>query len=206
MSHSDPLAMPDDCHRWDEPLSLLAAGCLDSSLEPPLRRHLVACPRCAREWEDRSRLARSLAAAAPPGDGHAAAIERRWTDLITATAAGEHTTTPPPERRPRRRLAILGGVAAAASVAILWGATDVGRMPPPPPVPAVAPPAVPAVAETPAGGPPPSTAPILVAHELALARSDAAFDDVLRRHSASAPFMPSDRSFLEQRFAAEVIP
>lgn len=204
MSHSDPPAMTGDCQHWDERLSLLAAGCLDASLEPALERHLASCPRCAREWEDRSRLARSLAAAAPHGERHAAAIERRVADAIIASPAGEPAPVLPPERSPRRGGAIFWGVAAAASAAILWVATDVGRMPPPAPTPVAAPPAVAATAENPTAVPPRSTAPILVAHELALARSDGAFDDILRRHSASAPFTSSDQSFLEQRLAQEV--
>lgn len=194
MSDTESAPVTDSCDRWDEAASLLAAGCLEPAAEPPLRRHLAACPRCAARFADLARLCLSLEAAVADPRPHVAAIRAR--------SSGAVKLAPAPRPRDHRVVrATTWLVATAASAAVLWlTAQRLTAQRPAAPPPLRSPQR--GAAET-AVSPAPARPSLLIASELAAADSDASFDAILQRHAASTEFASSEPVNLSRAFAKE---
>nr|MCU0874684.1 zf-HC2 domain-containing protein [Pirellulaceae bacterium] len=72
---TDPFAT---CERWDEPISLLAAGCLPAEEEANVRQHLAHCAACAARAAELTAVCASLNRSRPSAAVHAAAVCERW--------------------------------------------------------------------------------------------------------------------------------
>lgn len=199
----DPRTVPGTaaCGAWAESVSLLAAGCLEPSTEPSLRRHMAACPACAARFADLAWLARSLEAAAPDAVPHAESIRAR-----SAARLARRDTLPPWNERSAARAApwLVGGVAAAAGLWLVVPWADV----PSRSVPTASRSAVSSSTQSPPplAGPPVAAPrmPLLAAYELALAESDAGFDAVLARRAGPIAFQSSAPRVLVPTLAEEV--
>lgn len=198
-----------NCERWQEPISLLAAGCLRAEEEAGVRRHLDDCAACTARFAELTAVCTSLSRSRPSAAAHTAALCERWN------AAAEGVLP----RRPVRRTASLvfwlgGALAASLVIAAVWLATrQPGGSPPSPPEPHVAAGGAPSAAERaslPPDLPPPVektpverdwSQPTLRAYELALAQSDEAFEALLQRHGESIVFEPyNPRSLLQESY------
>jgi len=152
---------PSPCDPWREPISLLAAGCLPAAEQAAVRGHLEACRACAERFAELSAVCASLYRSRP---AVAPAFHERLHSLPIKDlprATQNHT----------RALAFPLAAAVAASLLVAaWWMTDRQELPGP-------------VERLPR--------PRLAAYELACAETDAAFDELLRRHHGSATFEPN---------------
>ena len=173
--------MPDptpDCERWQETISLLASGCCPAEEEHGVRGHLAACSPCAARFAEVATIGRALGRGRPRATAQAAAVRDRWEEA----AAGIAPLLP--SRRMPSPAAVLGGALAVSllGVAMWWGGQRSTHPPPPPRL-------EPAVRQ-----------PTLWDYELALARSDDAFEALLRRDAESVVFERVDPRSLEKEF------
>lgn len=146
---------PSPCDPWREPISLLAAGCLPASEQAAVRGHLEGCRACAERCAELSAVCASLERSRP---AVAPAFHERLHSLpIKALPlATQHRT---------RLLAFpLAAVVAASLLVAAWWMTDRQELP---------------------GPVDPLPRPHFLAYELACAETDAAFDELLRRHYGS---------------------
>jgi len=150
--------LPSHCDPWREPISLLAAGCLPAAEQAVVRGHLEGCRACAERFAELSAVCASLDRSRP---AVAAAFHERLHSLpITAL----------PRAMPNRTRSLafpLAGVVAASLLVAAWWMTDRQGLP---------------------GPVDPLSRPHLLAYELACAETDAAFDELLRRHHGSTTF------------------
>lgn len=146
---------PSPCDPWREPISLLAAGCLPPEEQAAVRGHLDGCRACTIRFADLSAVCASLDRSRPAA---APAFHERLDSLpIKALPRATHNRT--------HSLAFpLAAVAAASLLVAAWWMTDRHELPEP--------------AD-------PLPRPHLLAYELACAETDAAFDELLRRHHGS---------------------
>jgi hypothetical protein len=149
---------PSPCDPWHEPISLLAAGCLPAAEQAAVRGHLKGCRACAERFAELSAVCASLDRSRP---AVAAAFHERLHSLpITAL----------PRAMPNRTRSLafpLAGVVAASLLVAAWWMTDRQELP---------------------GPVDPLPRPHLLAYQLACAETDAAFDELLRRHHGSTTF------------------
>ncbi len=103
------------CERWQESISLLAAGCLPAEEELGVRQHLANCAACAARLTELTAvcmtLSRSRASAAVPS----AAICERWN-----AAAEDLPSRPSVQRIPPLGLWLSGALAASLLIAAVW--------------------------------------------------------------------------------------
>lgn len=187
-----------NCERWQEPISLLAAGCLPAEEESGVRQHLANCAACEARLAELATVCTSLRRSRPSAAIPIAAICERWND------AGEGVTP----RRSVRRIPSLGfwlsgALAASLLIAAVWlTQRQPGNSLPGPQEPRVATGGAKSRMEPQPPGPPPPAAnpavepvwsqPTLRAYKLALAQSDEAFDALLQQHGESVVFEPYD--------------
>ena len=198
-----------NCERWQEPISLLAAGCLPAEEEAGVRRHLAHCAACAARLAELTAVCTSLSRSRPSAAVHTAAICERWNEAAEGVLP----------RRPVRRTPSLvfwlsAALAASLLIAAVWlvqrqpggsspgpqeprvaagGAKSRAQQPPlPPDLP-------PPVENVPVERVWPQ--PTLRAYELALAQSDEAFEALLQRHGESIVFEPyNPQSLLQESY------
>jgi hypothetical protein len=151
---------PSPCDPWREPISLLAAGCLPPEEQAAVRGHINGCRACTVRFADLSAVCGSLDRSRP-ATTPAAAILRRW-DAMAADGLPR-----PPARSTRSLAPALAAAIAASLLLAAWWLAD--HQPTPP------------AAESP-------SRIHLAIHDLAHAETDAAFDELLRRHYGTAPF------------------
>jgi anti-sigma factor RsiW len=203
---TDPFAT---CERWDEPISLLAAGCLPAEEEADVRQHLAHCAACAARAAELTAVCASLSRSRPSAAVHTAAVCERWN------AAAEGVLPRRPVRHtPSLGFWLSGALAASLLIAAVWLVhRQPGGSPPGPQEPRVAVGGAKSRAEQP---PLPSDLPLPVekvpvervwsqptlrAYELALAQSDEAFEALLQRHGESIVFEPYDpQSLLKESY------
>jgi|GEM_PF-790041 len=197
-----------NCERWQEPISLLAAGCLPTAEEAEVRRHLAGCAACAARFTELAALCASVSRGRPSAAVQAAAIRDRWNGAALDVRPRR------PVRHTRSLEVWLGGaLAASLLIAALWlvhrrpgesppvlrepwvaaggakSGTERAPLLPGPPQP---------LPNAPSAG---GTQPTLRAYELALAQSDEAFEALLERHGESIVFEPyNPNSLLQESF------
>lgn len=146
---------PSPCDPWREPISVLAAGCLPAAEQAAVRGHLEGCRACAERFAELSAVCASLDRSRPAVAP--ASHERLHSLPIKALPLATHNRS--------RSLAFpLAAVVVASLLVAAWWMTDRQELPGP-------------------VDPPPR--PHLPAYALACAESDAAFDELLRRHYGS---------------------
>jgi anti-sigma factor RsiW len=195
-----------NCERWQEPISLLAAGCLPAEDEAGVRRHLDHCAACAAVLAELTAVCASLSRSRPSAAVHAAAICERWSE-----AAEDVLPCRPGRRTPPRVLWLSAALAASLLIAAVWLVQrQPGGSPSGPQESRVAAGGAPSGAEQaplPPELPPPVenvpvervwSQPTLRAYELALAQSDEAFEALLQRHGESIVFEPYNAQSLFQ--------
>lgn len=186
-----------DCSRFDEPIALLAAGCLPTGERDAVRRHLERCPACAARHDELVSLCGVLRDGRPDASAPAAVIHDR-----TAGARNSIHPRPMSRRMPSRLMVRLGVGVAAASVLVVVGmilfssrpsseSVDDLRM------------AVDAAGAASAPAKAPAfdreQPPTLYEYESAFAKSDAAFDALLCRDRQWLPVEPPyPRSLLKE--------
>lgn len=103
------------CERWQDSISLLAAGCLPAEEESGVRQHLANCAACTARLAELTAvctiLSRSRPAAAIPG----AAICERWN-----AAAADLPSRPSVPHIPSLGLWLSGALAASLLIAAVW--------------------------------------------------------------------------------------
>ncbi len=189
-----------NCERWQEPISLLAAGCLPAEEEFGVRQHLANCAACETRLTELASVCTSLRRNRPSAVIPIAAISERWNDAAEGVPP-RHSV----QRIPTLGFWLSGTLAASLLIAAVWltqrqpgGAASDPREPhivaggakfgtqAPLPAEALAPSAeeVPVERDW--------SQPTLRDYEQALAESDEAFDALLQRHGESVVFEPYD--------------
>lgn len=168
-----------NCEPWDEPVSLLAAGCFSADEERDVRRHLETCTSCRERFGQLASLCRQIEAAQPVNALPEAAIVAQAMREIDCAHA-----------RPRGwlagRRAIAAGLAVAASVLLMlaWqGLFSPDRHRPR----LVEGPRLPERVPSP-------QPPTLLAYERAFAESDEAFDQLLNSEAQRLAFLSTHES------------
>lgn len=198
-----------NCERWQEPISLLAAGCLPAEEEAGVRKHLAHCAACAARLAELTAVCASLSHSRPSAAVHTAAICERWND-----AAAGVLPRRPVWRTPSLVFWLSAALAASLLVAAVWLVQrQPGGSSPGPQEPRVAAGGAKSRAEQaplPPDLPPPVEnvpvervwpQPTLRAYELALAQSDEAFEALLQRHGESIVFEPyNPQSLLQESY------
>ena len=109
---TDPFAT---CERWQEPISLLAAGCLPAEEEADVRQHLAHCAACAARAAELTAVCASLSRSRPSAAVHTAAVCERWN------AAAEGVLPCRPVRHtPSLGFWLSGALAASLLIAAVW--------------------------------------------------------------------------------------
>ena len=197
-----------NCERCQEPISLLAAGCLPAEDEAGVRQHLANCAACAARLAELTAVCTSLSRSRPSAALPTAAICERWNE-----AAGGLPPRRPMRHTPSLGFWLSGALAASLLVAALWLAhRQPGDSPPGLQEPRMAAGGAPSGTEQaplPPDRPPPVekvpvervwSQPTLRAYELALAQSDEAFEALLQQHGESIVFEPYNPQSLLKEF------
>lgn len=103
------------CEPWQEPISLLAAGCLPAEEEPGLRQYLAHCADCAARLAELTAVCATLSRSCPAATVRAAAIRERWN--AAAEGATPHRSV---QRIPSLGFGLTGALAASLLIAAVW--------------------------------------------------------------------------------------
>lgn len=189
-----------NCERWQEPISLLAAGCLPAEEKSGVRQHLANCAACEAQLTELATVCTSLRHSRPSATIPIAAICERWHDA--AEGLTPHRSV---QRIPSLGFWLSGALAASLLIAAVWlTQRQPGGAAPSPQEPHVVAGGEKFGAQAPLPADDLATSlhkvpvervrsqPTLRDYELALAESDEAFDALLQGHGESLVFEPYD--------------
>ena len=197
------------CERWQDSISLLAAGCLPAEEESGVRQHLANCAACTARLAELTAVCTILSRSRPAAAMPSAAICERWN-----AAAEDLPSRPSVPHIPSLGLWLSGALAASLLIAAVWlTQRQPGNSLPGPQEPRVAiggPTAATEQAPLPADLAPSvekvpveqvRSHPNLRDYVLALAESEEAFEALLQRHDESVLFESYDpKSLFEESY------